>query len=140
MYDKPVIAIDDEFYVTKAIRFMLAQEGVECLVMTDPSGAIDLVKTRGPLVVVLDINMPKVNGLDLCRQIKKEFQETIVFFLSARAQPEDIEEGYKCGASQYIVKPFSPSDLKDKIMTVYSAYYGVKPETVKRSVIKDHNS
>jgi DNA-binding response OmpR family regulator len=122
-YKRPILAIDDEYYVTKAICHMMSDEGVECILKTDPTDAMEIIRARNPLVVVLDVNMPNMDGNTLCKKIKEEFDNITVFMLSARGTEQDIATGIKSGASDYILKPFSPVALRNKIMAVFSAEY-----------------
>ncbi|MBI3794049.1 MAG: response regulator [Nitrospinae bacterium] len=123
MEKRPVLAIDDEFYVTKAIHHMMEQDGVRCIIKTDPLLALDIIRAENPLVVVLDINMPGKDGLTLCKEIKSAYPGITIYLLTAQGKSEDVEAGLKCGAAEYITKPFSPTDLRKKIRAIYSSFY-----------------
>lgn len=123
---RPVLVIDDEYYVTRGISYLLQDEGLSCITKNDSEGVIDLVNKERPQVIVLDINIPKVDGFQILKEIRqrKEFDDVIVMILSARGHEEDIQTGLKLGANEYIPKPFNPLELRDKIKAVYAAKHG----------------
>lgn len=123
---RPVLVVDDEYYVTRGISYLLQDEGLACITKNDSDGVIKLVEKERPQVIVLDINIPKVDGFQILRELRqrKEFDDVVVLILSARGHEEDIQTGIKLGASEYILKPFNPLDLRDKIKAVYAAKRG----------------
>lgn len=123
---RPVLVVDDEYYVTRGISYLLQDEGISCITKNDSEGVIDLVNKERPQVIVLDINIPKVDGFQILKEIRqrKEFDDTVVMILSARGHEDDIQTGLKLGANEYILKPFNPLELRDKIKTIYAAKRG----------------
>ncbi len=121
--NRPVLIIDDEYYVTRGISYLLQDEGLVCITKNDSEGIIELVTKETPQVIVLDINIPKVDGFQICKELRehKEFDDVVIMILTARGHEEDIQTGLKLGANEYILKPFNPLELRDKIKAVYAA-------------------
>lgn len=123
---RPVLVVDDEYYVTRGISYLLQDEGLICLTKNDSEGVVDLVAKERPLVIVLDINIPKVDGFQVLKEIRqrKELDDVVIMILTARGHEEDIQTGLTLGANEYILKPFNPLELRDKIKAVYAAKRG----------------
>lgn len=123
---RPVLVVDDEYYVTRGISYLLQDEGLSCISKNESEGVIALVDKERPQVIVLDINIPKVDGFQILKEIRqrKEFDDVVIMILSARGHEEDIQTGLKLGANEYILKPFNPLELRDKIKAVYAAKRG----------------
>ncbi len=123
---RPVLVIDDEYYVTRGISYLLQDEGLTCISKNDSEGVLELVDKERPQVIVLDINIPKIDGFQILKQIRqrKDFDDMVIMVLTARGHEEDIENGMALGANEYILKPFNPLDLRDKIKAVYAAKRG----------------
>jgi len=120
-FSRPVLVVDDEFYVTKAISYRLQEEGLKCIAKNNSDGIVKLVDEENPLVVILDVNMPKINGFTICKELREnpKYQDISILLLTARGQQEDIDKGMKLGATEYILKPFNPLELRDKIKAIY---------------------
>lgn len=123
---RPVLIVDDEYYVTRGISYLLQDEGLACVTKNDSDGVVALVAKERPQVIVLDINIPKVDGFQVLKEIRQhgEFDDVVIMILSARGHEEDIQTGLKLGANEYILKPFNPLELRDKIKAVYAAKRG----------------
>ena len=119
---RPVLIIDDEYYVTRGISYLLQDEGVDCITKNDSEGVLELIAKERPQVIVLDVNIPQVNGFQVCKEIRQhaEFNDVVILMLSARGHDEDIQTGLGLGANEYILKPFNPLELRDKIKAVYA--------------------
>ncbi len=120
---RPVVVVDDEFYVTKAISYLLQEDGLRCITTNNADDAIGLVEKENPLVVILDVNMPQVNGFAICKKLREnpKNDDIAIVMLTARGQQEDVDMSKKLGATDYVLKPFNPIDLRDKIKAIYSA-------------------
>lgn len=110
---KKVLIADDEVALQRLVSVTLASDDYEILEASDGDRAWDLIQEHRPDVVLLDVMMPGMNGLDLARAIKGEptLAGTRIILLTARNQPEDVEAGYQAGADHYLTKPFSPLEL-----------------------------
>ena len=117
-----VLIVDDEQHIRLLIEQTLEEledDGVEILTAVDGEEAIDVVRNHRPQLVFLDVSMPKLDGLAVCRAIKGELAlaDTTVILLTARGQAYDREQGLAAGADQYLTKPFDPDDLLHQART-----------------------
>lgn len=110
-----VLVVDDDPTVRDVLRAMLGFEG--CQVVDAPDGESALVMSAAfrPHVVILDVTMPGMDGLEVCRQLKSGSHPPWVVMLSARDQPEDERRGLEAGADAYLRKPFSPLEVLDLV-------------------------
>ncbi len=116
---KKILIIEDE----ESIRLLLEEcfirfknVGVDVLVASDGLKGLEIAKRERPELIFLDIMMPKLNGYDVCEEIKKypQLQNTHIIFLTAMGQTIDIEKGMQAGAKEYIKKPFDIQELIKK--------------------------
>jgi two-component system, OmpR family, alkaline phosphatase synthesis response regulator PhoP len=114
---KRILVVDDEIYIVHILEFTLTMEGYEVLTAADGEEALRRLEQDRPDLVVLDIMMPKVDGYEVLRRIRadEESRHLPVILLSAKGRPIDRETGLEIGADDYIVKPFSPRRLLEKI-------------------------
>ncbi len=111
-----VLIVDDEQHIRLLIEQALEEledDGVELLTAPDGEVAIDVVRNHAPQLVFLDVTMPKVNGFDVCRTIKRDLGlgDTYVVMLTAKGQAYDRQQGLEAGADLYLTKPFDPDEL-----------------------------
>jgi DNA-binding response OmpR family regulator len=104
-----LIAEDDPKQAT-LVRVYLEREGFHVLTVRDGRAALDAARTRKPDLLILDVMMPKVDGLDVCRILRAESQVPILL-LTARTTEEDKLLGLDLGADDYVTKPYSPREL-----------------------------
>jgi DNA-binding response OmpR family regulator len=112
--ERPLVLVaDDEEDIVLLVSAVLSRAGFEVLQASDGAQALQLVRERRPRLVVLDVAMPELDGLDVLRRLRAdpETADLPVILLSARAQEADVALGYAEGASKYIRKPFSPREL-----------------------------
>jgi DNA-binding response OmpR family regulator len=114
---KRILVADDEIYIVHILEFTLTMEGYEVLTAADGEEALRMVEADRPDLVVLDIMMPKMDGFEVLRRMRanEASRQTPVVLLSAKGRPIDRETGLDTGADDYIVKPFSPRRLLEKI-------------------------
>ncbi|MEA3339619.1 MAG: response regulator [Chloroflexota bacterium] len=110
---KKVLIVDDDPKVFKLVQLHLALENIEILQALDAHAGLDIAVYHNPDVVVLDVKMPGMSGLEMCRTLRDmpQLADTPVIMLSARITPEDIAAGYEAGADKYVTKPFKAKDL-----------------------------
>jgi DNA-binding response OmpR family regulator len=104
------LIVDDEPQMTAILEFALQTQGFTALVAHDGATAMHLLRTRDPDLVVLDIMMPAVDGLTLCRWIRAR-SEVPIMMLTALGQHEDVIAGLEHGADDYVTKPFHPREV-----------------------------
>jgi DNA-binding response OmpR family regulator len=118
-----VLVVDDEPKITKLAQDYLERSGFRVLAAPDGQTALTLFRHERPDFVVLDLNLPGMDGLDVCRAIRKE-SEVPVIMLTARAEETDRLIGLELGADDYIVKPFSPRELVARVRAVLRRVQG----------------
>src|SRR3954465_10042083 len=124
-----VLVAEDDVRQATVIRRYLEREGHTALVVHDGRAAIDEARRRPPDLLVLDVMMPGVDGLDVCRILRGE-SDLPVLMLTARTAEEDLLLGLDLGADDYMTKPYSPRELMARIRTLLRRTHGVaaRPE------------
>lgn len=114
---KQIMVVDDEVGALTLIGIMLERGGFEVLKAKDAFAALEIVETSTPDLFILDVMMPRMDGIELCRQIRNReaTAETPIIILSARGDTESIEEGFEAGANDYLSKPILHHDLVTKV-------------------------
>ncbi len=109
-----ILVVDDEALLVKGIRFNLQNEGYEVLTGSDGLDAVRLVQESSPDLVVLDVMMPNMDGMNACAKIR-EFSNVPIILLTAKADDMDKLMGFDYGADDYLTKPFNILELKARI-------------------------
>ena len=109
-----ILVVDDEKTIVKGIKFNLENEGYEVDVCYDGEIAVELARPGDYAVILLDLMMPKVDGLEACQQIR-QFSTVPIIMLTARSEDADKLMGFESGADDYITKPFNILELKARI-------------------------
>ncbi|MCP4227536.1 MAG: response regulator transcription factor [Actinomycetia bacterium] len=112
-----VLVVDDEPRITRLVRDYLDQAGFAVLEAADGQGAVDTFRRHRPDLVVLDLGLPGLDGLDVVRELRADSDVPIVI-LTARADETDRVVGLELGADDYVVKPFGPKELIARIRAV----------------------
>lgn len=122
---KKILIVDDEPH----IRLLLVQtleeledEGVEIFTASNGAEALEAIQQEKPNLVFLDVMMPKMNGFDVCKAIKKELAipDIFIIMLTAKGQEFDKNKGLDVGADLYMTKPFDPDEILEKAQEVLS--------------------
>jgi CheY-like chemotaxis protein len=106
---------DDVVTIRLVVRAALEQAGIRCWIASTGSEALRIIWNHRPQVAVLDVNMPGMNGYSVLEQIRKERLPIRVVLLTGRRDPADVGHAVKLGADDYIVKPFKPADLIQRL-------------------------
>ena len=114
---KKVLVVDDEKLIVKGIRFSLEQDGMEVDCAYDGEEALEMVQAKEYDIVLLDIMLPKLTGLEVCQQIR-EFSTVPVVMLTAKGDDMDKILGLEYGADDYITKPFNILEVKARIKAI----------------------
>jgi DNA-binding response OmpR family regulator len=119
---KRVLVVDDDPDIRELVSFKLGQFDLEVSTAEDGEAGLAAALADPPDVVVLDVMMPKLSGLDVCRQLRADerTRDVPVILLTAKAQEADVERGFELGATDYLVKPFSPRELASRVQAVLS--------------------
>ena len=112
-----VLVVDDDPVIIRLLEVNFEMEGFEVVTAVDGQDGVDKCRAELPDIVVSDVMMPKLNGLELCVAIKADpaTDGIPVVLLSAKAQVADIRAGLDAGADDYVTKPFEPLELIDRI-------------------------
>lgn len=112
-----VLLVDDDPKIAKLLRSYFEKEDFSVLTALDGTTALQLYRDKKPDILVLDLMLPGVSGLDVCRQIRKE-SETPILMLTARDEETDRLIGLELGADDYVSKPFSPREVVARVKAI----------------------
>ncbi|MEM8835761.1 MAG: response regulator transcription factor [Planctomycetota bacterium] len=120
MRDALVLIVEDEVDIAELIEFHLEREGYQTHVVASGGKAIERVDQERPDLVILDIMLPDLDGLEVCRRIKNDqtTRDIPILMVSARGEESDIVVGLELGAEDYVTKPFSPRVLMARVKAV----------------------
>ncbi len=119
-----IVIAEDEPDIRDLITFTLRFAGFEVIAGSNGEEGYELTKREKPDLVMMDVRMPKMTGYEACRKIKAdpEIAHIPVIFLSAKGQESEIQTGLEAGAEEYLLKPFAPGDLADRIRAVLARH------------------
>src|SRR5512141_1716982 len=112
-----ILVVDDELEIVKVVRAYIEQSGFHVLTASDGQQALAVFRREHPNLIVLDLNLPSLDGLAVCRAIRRESDMPIIM-LTARVDETDRLIGLELGADDYIVKPFSPREVVARVRAV----------------------
>ena len=110
-----ILIVDDDSRVTNALRRTLAYEGYQVSVAANGEGALSLSRTKPPDLVILDIMLPGIDGIEVCRRLRAAGDDVAVLMLTARDAVADRVTGLETGADDYLVKPFALEELLARV-------------------------
>ncbi|MBV8561273.1 MAG: response regulator [Acidimicrobiia bacterium] len=115
-----VLVVDDDPVILRLLQVNFDLEGIDVRTAVDGDEGLKLVQTNPPDLVISDIMMPKVNGLELLAALRSapDTAALPVILLSAKAQVADVQRGLELGADDYVTKPFDPLELIDRVYKV----------------------
>jgi DNA-binding response OmpR family regulator len=117
MEKKKILAVDDEPNILLSIEFILEMEGYEVHTARDGEEALEVAGRVHPDLILLDINMPRMDGYEVCRIIREsdDLADAKVVMLTAKGQTLERKKGLEVGADEYVTKPFGAEELLEKI-------------------------
>jgi two-component system alkaline phosphatase synthesis response regulator PhoP len=120
-----ILIVDDEDHLRMLIEQTLEEledDGVELITATNGEEALDLIVNEKPNLVFLDVMMPKMNGIEVCRKVKQELKinDVFIIILTAKGQELDKQKGKDVDADVYMTKPFDPDELLNRARQVLS--------------------
>ncbi len=128
---KRVLIVDDDPHIREVIAFALEKDGMSITMAADGVEALKLFEQRAPEFVVLDVGMPEMDGLEVCRRIRAT-SNCPILFLSARDDEIDRILGLEMGGDDYVTKPFSPRELVARVRAI-SKRVAAQPDVSKES-------
>jgi DNA-binding response OmpR family regulator len=119
-----IVVAEDEPDIRELIAFTLRFAGHEVITGSNGLEGYDLTKAEHPDLVMFDVRMPRMTGYDACKKIKAdpEIAHIPVIFLSAKGQENEIEQGIASGAEEYLLKPFAPDQLTERVKSILAKY------------------
>ncbi|MGE3936712.1 MAG: response regulator, partial [Rhodospirillaceae bacterium] len=112
-----ILVVDDDAHIRDVVGFALEKAGYRTVAAADGAAALAAAAAHAPDLIVLDINMPEVDGLEVCRRLRQT-SEVPVLFLSSRDEEVDRIVGLELGGDDYVAKPFSPRELVARVKAI----------------------
>jgi len=122
--DITILLVDDEPDILEIVGYNLSAEGYNVITADNGEKAVKIAKKKKPHLIILDVMMPEMDGIEACEQIRKipELSETIITFLTARGEDYSQMAGFDAGADDYITKPIKPKILVSKVKSLLRRY------------------
>ena len=120
-----ILVVDDEKTLVKGIKFNLENEGYQVECAYDGAAAVELARNNKFDLLILDVMMPEVDGLEACMRIR-EFSNVPIIMLTAKSEDSDKLMGFECGADDYLTKPFNILELKARVRALLRRAAGVQ--------------
>lgn len=132
-----ILVVDDEKLLVKGIKFNLENEGYSVDACYDGETAVTMAKTENYDLIILDLMMPKKNGLEACQEIRS-FSTVPIIMLTARSEGSDLLMGFESGADDYMTKPFNILELKARVRALLrrASITSQQPEQESGNIIK----
>lgn len=134
-----ILLVDDEPDIIEIIRYNLAAEGYKIATAENGKEALKIAKKEKPHLIILDVMMPEMDGIETCHQLRKEpdLKDTLIAFLTARAEDYSQMAGFDAGADDYITKPIKPKILTSKVKSLLRRFKDNPGETSDILVVGD---
>ncbi len=132
---RTILIADDDPHIRQLLVFALAKAGHEVIEAGDGEAALAAAAEHAPDLVILDINMPQMDGLEVCRRLRAK-GDLPILFLSSRDDEIDRVLGIELGADDYVVKPFSPREVVARVMAILRRSGGKSPQAVAEGVLR----
>jgi len=129
-----ILVVDDEKLLVKGTKFNLENDGYEVITGSDGVEAVEAVMSQNPDLVILDLMMPRMDGLEACRRIR-EFSDIPIIMLTAKADDMDKLMGFEHGCDDYLTKPFNILELKARVRALLRRSGGKKKEEERSNVL-----
>ena len=130
MAAEKILVVDDDLNICELLRLYLEKEGYSVVIANDGQAAIKTFREENPALVLLDIMLPKLDGWQVCREIRK-FSNARIIMLTAKGEVFDRVLGLELGADDYVVKPFDAKEVIARIKAVLRRSASTTPEDIK---------
>ncbi|MEH6626505.1 MAG: response regulator [Motiliproteus sp.] len=139
MSHKKIVVVEDEPDILEVLSYNLKREGFEVTTSLDGAKGLDLIQQKMPDLVLLDLMLPGMDGLDICRHLKSNSrtQHIPIIMVTAKGEESDVVLGLGIGADDYVAKPFSPKELVSRIKAVLRRAATSEPLTQKEYIVVD---
>ena len=117
---KKVLIVDDEQNIAISVEYLMRREGFDVSVARDGEEGLAMIRSLRPDLVLLDVMMPKMDGFQVCAEVRADadLDAVRIIMLTAKGREAEVEKGLSLGADAYIPKPFSTSDLVSRVNTL----------------------
>ena len=133
MSEPTVLVVDDEPSIGEVVSIYLQRAGYQVIVARDGQAALEALERQPPDLVVLDLMLPKVDGLEIARRLRAQ-GDTPIIMLTAKREESDRITGLETGADDYVVKPFSPQELVSRVKAVLRRTRGSVPGSAEHAL------
>lgn len=133
--DMRILLVDDEPDILEIISYNLSAEGYQVITAENGLEAVDMARQHKPHLIILDVMMPEMDGIEACDRIRKipELEETVIAFLTARSEDYSQMAGFEAGADDYITKPIKPKVLMSKVKALLRRF---REEEVQGNILE----
>ena len=120
---KKILVVDDSTTVTLVQRMVLTRHAYDVVTATDGEEAIGVAMREHPDLILMDVVMPKMNGFDACKRIRREnsIQDVPIIMVTTRGEAANVERGFDSGCNEYVTKPINPTELLTKVRACLGA-------------------
>lgn len=136
MAQKKVLIVEDDQTLLEVIRYNLVKEGYSVITAVDGSQAVQIARAEKPDLIILDLMLPQMNGLEVCRNVRTDMIVPIIM-LTAKAEEIDKIVGLEVGADDYMTKPFSLRELLARVRAMLRRTDMVKQESGKSEIVEN---
>ena len=139
MNRRKIVVIEDERDIVEVISYNLTREGYNVLAVDRGDESINLIRNQSPSLIILDLMLPGMDGLSVCRQLKSDpiVKDIPVIMISAKGEESDIVIGLEMGADDYLTKPFSPRELLARVKAVLRRGQVKESQSKERIVLQN---
>ena len=134
---RTILVVDDDPHIRQLLVFALARAGLDTIEAEDGEAALAAAENQAPDLVVLDINMPRMDGIEVCRRLRAA-GDLPILFLSSRDDEIDRVLGIELGADDYVTKPFSPREVVARVMAILRRTAGRPPAVAEAAAPLKH--
>jgi two-component system OmpR family response regulator len=134
---RTILIVDDDPHIRQLLVFAFAKAGLDTLEAEDGEAALSMTATAAPDLIVLDINMPRMDGIETCRRLRAE-NDLPILFLSSRDDEIDRILGIELGADDYVTKPFSPREVVARVMAILRRTSAHPPDVARATGMIRH--
>ncbi|CAJ1003649.1 MULTISPECIES: response regulator transcription factor [Bacillales] len=113
-----ILVVDDEVSIVKLLQFNLEKAGFQVVTAYDGKQALDVIRSEQPDFIILDLMLPKMDGMDVCKTLRQERNNTPILMLTAKDDELDKILGLELGADDYLTKPFSPREVIARVKAI----------------------